>query len=361
MKQDSKIKVVFVLPSLVAGGAERVISFISQNIDKEKFESILLIAGSSNETAYDIRNVEVKYLNKSRVLHAIPYILLFLVNKKPNIVLSSISHLNTVMGLFSPFFINTKFIGREANVLSLKKHFITKKRFLNKLPLIKIAYKNLDIILCQSIDMYNDMKLNYNIPSRKLRIINNPITDGFKPKSENYNNDGIVKFITVASLKKQKGHERIIYAIAKLKFPYQYTIIGDGPERNNIFELINKLGIRDNIVHIPYTKEVSMYLAQNNLFLQGSYVEGFPNCLIESCSVGTPIIAYRAPGGLNEIIEHGVNGYIADNDEEFVKYLFKAITAKKWNSKIIIDSVNIKFNKDIILKKYEELFIDILK
>ena len=34
-------------------------------------------------------------------------------------------------------------------------------------------------------------------------------------------------------------------------------------------------------------------------------VEGFPNVLIESCVVGTPILAFNAPGGLDEIIEKG--------------------------------------------------------
>ena len=275
----------------------------------------------------------------------------------PNIVISSISHLNIAMGLLSVFFPKTKFIGREANVLSIKKQFGKKKKsIIGEISSSKIGYRCLDIILCQSKDMFNDMKLNYNIPSDKMRIINNPITDAFSFKVKENKKDDVVKFITVARLKKQKGHERIIRAIATLNFPYKYTIVGDGPEKENLFNLINELGIRDNIVHIPYTNDVSKYLAMNDFFLQGSFVEGFPNCLIESCSVGTPIIAYRAPGGLNEIIEEGVNGFIADNDEEFVKNIIKSTSMSQWNSKRVSDSVVKKFNKALIIEKYEKLF-----
>ena len=73
-----KIKIIFILPSLVPGGAERVISFVAQNIDKKKFEPTLLIAGYKEETAYDVSNVKVKYLNKSRILFSIQSIILFL-------------------------------------------------------------------------------------------------------------------------------------------------------------------------------------------------------------------------------------------------------------------------------------------
>ena len=357
-----KIKIVFVLPDLTSGGAERVMSYVAKNISKDYFDVTLWAAGYKKNTQYNVEGLEVIYFNKPRVLKAIPNFFSSLRKTKPDIVIGSISHVNIVMGFLSLFFPKTKFIGREANVLSIKNTFGRKKKsLLSRLPLTKISYRLLDIILCQSKDMFNDMKLNYNIPPNKMWIINNPITDDFNLKTTDEQKSDVLKFVTVARLKKQKGHERIVQAISKLNFPYQYTIVGDGPEKENVFNLIDKLGIRDNIVHIPYTKEVSKYLSESDFFLQGSYVEGFPNCLIESCSVGTPVLAYRAPGGLDEIIEEGVNGLIADNDEDFFQNIIKSKSNYKWDAKEISDSVTKKFNKEKILKKYEELFIGILK
>ncbi|PWH82397.1 glycosyltransferase [Algibacter marinivivus] len=355
-----KKKIVFVLPEITAGGAERVMTFLAQNLSKEYFDVSLWAAGFEKNTIYNVDGVNVKYFNKPRVLKATPGFFFALIKNKPDIVISSISHLNTVMGLLSIFFPKTKFVGREANVLSIKKQFGGKKKsFISKIPFSKIGYKLLDIILCQSKDMFNDMKTNYNIPTSKMRIINNPITDAFTLKSQNAKKDDIVKFITVARLKKQKGHERIIKVISKLNFPYQYTIIGDGPEKERLFALIEELGIKKNIKHIPYTKEVPKYLAESDFFLQGAYVEGFPNCLIESCSVGTPVLAYKAPGGLDEILELEVNGLIADNDDEFLRNIIKSKTEIEWDPKKINHSVTKKFNKKVILQKYEELFLEL--
>ena len=78
---------------------------------------------------------------------------------------------------------------------------------------------------------------------------------------------------------------------------------------------------------------------------------------MESCSVGTPVIAFDAPGGTREIVENGINGFIVRSEEEFMN---KLITKKEWNSKIVADSVYKKFGAEQILKKYENLFIEII-
>jgi hypothetical protein len=88
-----KTKVLFILPTLTAGGAERVISFVAQNIDNSIFESTLLVTGYRKDAAYDIKGIQVKFLEKSRVFTAIPNIFLFLLKHKPHYVLSSIGHL----------------------------------------------------------------------------------------------------------------------------------------------------------------------------------------------------------------------------------------------------------------------------
>lgn len=359
----TKKKIVFVLPDITSGGAERVMSFVAQNVSKEKFNVSLWAAGFEKNTKYKLEGINIIYFNKERILSAIPSFYKALRKRKPDIVISSIGHVNTVMGLLSVFFPKTKFIGRESNVISVRSNYTNKneKRIFNKFPLAKISYKFLDIILCQSKDMFKDMKLVYNMPDRKLRIINNPISDGFRYEAREIEKQKITKFVTVARLKKQKGHERIIHILSKLDFPYEYTIIGDGPEKDNVFDLIEKYGIKDNINHIPYTDKVAEYLKESDFFLQGSYVEGFPNSLIESCSIGTPVIAFDAPGGLNEIIENGINGFICKDEDEFISNLNKAVNYIQWNHEKVSESVNVKFNKEKILKEYENLFLEILK
>lgn len=355
----NKINVVFVLPTLHAGGAERVMSFLSENLDKSNFISNLVVVGYEKSSKYSVNKIPIHFLNKDRVASSIPSLIKILHKLKPDIVISSISHINTVMALISFLFPKTKFIGREANVLSVVKNYKNQSKRLGNFISPSKSYKLLDLIVCQSRDMYNDMHQNFNIPKEKLRVINNPITDTFNLKNAKEKSDDKLKFVTVAALKKQKGHERIIRVLAKLNVPFQYTIIGSGNEEEALNELIEEFDLKDKINHVPYTNEVPKYLAENDFFLQGSYVEGFPNALIESCAVGTPVLAFDAPGGLNEIIEPELNGLIASDEEEYLKNIIKSQDID-WNPNNIRNSVYQKFNSDKILKEYQDLFIEVL-
>lgn len=357
-----KIKVFFVVPTLYGGGAERVISYIPQFIDKYKFDVELIVIGFEKDSTYSVSGIPVRFLNKKRVLNSILQLVQIFSKEKPKIVLSTLSHLNVVMGLISLLFPKTKFIGRytivSQNEIALKdKNESFSKKITQKI--FRISTNLLDIVLCQSIDMYNDMQINnYKVSKYKLRVINNPMRSDFELKSERSNDEKVVKFITVARLVPMKGHERILRAISTLSYPYIYYIVGDGKEKEKIFSIVNELGIQEKIIHVPYTAEVSKYLSQCSFYLQGSYAEGFPNCLIESCAVGTPVIAFNAPGGLNEIIEESVNGFLVENEKEFIE---KLNHKQKWYPEKVRESVYKKFNLDKIIKDYENLFFEILE
>jgi glycosyltransferase involved in cell wall biosynthesis len=354
-----KIKIIFVIPSLVPGGAERVISFVSQNLDKKNFDTTLLVAGYKKDTCYDVNGIKVKYLNKSRILYAIPSFVIYFFKEKPDIVLSSIGHLNSALAKISTLFPKTIFIGREATIPSKRKDEKSIHRF-NLTKLVKSSYNKLDLLICQSDDMVTEMATNHNIPLTKLVKINNPISKlGDLKKNTVLNNPK--KFITVGRLTHVKGHLRILDLLSKLKIPFEYTIIGDGNDeyKSLIFNRAKELGIDKSINHIPFTKEVDKFLAEHDMFIQGSFVEGFPNALLESCAAGTPVIAFNVPGGTKEIVEHNINGYLVDDGDD-VSFLNYLNSFKEWNPNVVRDSVYKKFNKEKIIKEYENLFLKIL-
>ena len=356
MSNPSKIKVLFILPSLRAGGAERVISFVSQNIDPNKFQPLLLVAGFEKDNVYDVGNVEVEYLNKPRILSALPSIIRVIRSFKPKIVVSSIAHVNQAMAMISPFFRNTKFIGREATVLGQRKNE-KKVRKWSLARLLPNGFQKLDAIICQSNDMAEDMVTNFDIPREKIHVINNPISN--LPPVKEKTSDGLPrKFITVGRLTEVKGHLRLLDILSKIEEPYTYTIIGDGNLKDEIFGKAETLGISKHIEHIPFTNKVNDFIADHDLYLQGSYVEGFPNALLESCVVGTPVLAFEAPGGTKEIVENGVNGYLVKTEEDYLKTLNSEFNM---NPEDVRESVYKKFNRDKIIQQYEELFQNILK
>jgi glycosyltransferase involved in cell wall biosynthesis len=360
MTDKQKIRVLFVIPTLDAGGAERVISFISQNLDKTKFESTLLVIGHEMKSRYRIDGIQVIFLNKSRVLYAIPAIFNLLSKSNINISMSAIRHLNVVMGFLSIFFPKIKFVGREVNVISvLKGHPQSNDRHYPQF-LINWSHTLLDAIVCQSQDMFEDLKKEHPRIESKLVVINNPITDSFKPKGSKPSAIKGYQFITVGSLEPRKGHPRILSALSKLEIPFKYLMIGVGSQEKKIKELISRLNLEQRIEHIPFTKDIDKYLKDSHVFLQGSFVEGFPNALLESCAVGTPVIAFNAPGGINEIIENKTNGFIVENEIEFLNAIKFVLDSNNFNPEIVSHSVFKKYNSNIIIKKYEALFLNLM-
>jgi len=356
-----KIKITFIIPSLVAGGAERILSFVAQNVDKNKFQPVLLVLGFKKDTVYDVKDVDIIYLNKERTIKAVFGIIKHFKYKKPDIVVSCIYHLNTLIAFLSIGFPKIKFVAREANVLSVLAEHDKESRLKLMKKLIIKGYKLVDCVICQSRDMQEDMVTNYGVDIYKTELINNPITNNYSPKTEARNINKPLQIITVGRLSKEKGHERIIETLSKLQFPFHYFMIGDGNEKENILKLIHNKGIEKHITQIDYTKDVETYLRKSEVFLLGSYSEGFPNVLIESCVVGTPVIAFNAPGGINEIIEAGKNGFIVDTIEECANSITKLNENFTFSPNEVNEVVVRKYNSKKIIDQYENLFIKLTR
>ncbi|TPV33367.1 glycosyltransferase [Paucihalobacter ruber] len=357
--ESNKINIAFILPNLLPGGAERVISFIAQNLNPKKFNSTLIIMGFSKDASYDIRNINVVFFEKQRVSKGAFSLVKFLKKNKLDIVVSANDHLNTLIAYVSLLFPTVKFISREVTIQSsMVEMFSQRKHSFNLLSyLSRNRYNYFDKIICQSQDMLQDLKKRNNIKNDKLIVINNPISNNFKVKNKHQDNE-IKQFVTVGRLSKEKGHARLLSVLSKINYPFHYTIIGDGPEKENIYNLTLKHGLSSKITHVNFTNEVHKYLAKSDLFLQGSFYEGFPNSLMESCAVGTPVLAFNVPGGTKEIIKNGINGYMVDSEEDFLE---KMNNLKHWNSIDVSKSVTERFNKSRIIEEYEDLFKNILK
>ena len=354
----AKINITFILPSLVAGGAERVMSLVAQNIDKTRFNATLLVIGFEKDKAYSIEDIKVVYLNKTRVLHGIPKLFAYIFKHKPCIVVGCMTHVNIPVALILLVFPKLKLVTREANIKKVTALYHLSNNSWSHRQLLKISHRRTNKIICQSKDMADEMISEYNVCPSKIEIINNPISDEFKTKIENKSNT-ITQYITVGRLHEEKGHVRILKILSQLSFPFQYHIIGDGDEHTFILKEVKNLKLEDKVHFTKYTNEVSKHLQQSDVFLQGSFAEGFPNALLESCAVGTPVLAFEAPGGTSEIVEHGINGFLAKDETDYLNYLNLIHHNSPFEAKKVSYSVTKKFDKNTIVKKYEDVFLQL--
>ena len=115
------------------GGAERVILNLVNNIDTTSFEVAICLFSDKGALVSQIRNdIRIHNLNTTRVLFGIHKLFYLLLKESPEIVFSSITHVNAVIGLISPvyklFNKQTFFINREVNNPTIRANQQKKSR-----------------------------------------------------------------------------------------------------------------------------------------------------------------------------------------------------------------------------------------
>jgi glycosyltransferase involved in cell wall biosynthesis len=121
-----------------------------------------------------------------------------------------------------------------------------------------------------------------------------------------------IRCLAVARLVERKGLGELIRAFASLpRGGYELEIVGDGPDERVLRELAVKLGVAHEIVFRgPLNREgVARRYRAADLFTLPSSAEAFGNVFAEALASGLPVIGSDV-GGIPELIEHGVNGFL---------------------------------------------------
>ena len=125
---SKKRKILFVIPTLDAGGAERVVSHLANNIDREKFiPQILLVNKAEHTYLKNIKNdVEVIKMDlEIRIKYSVFKILRYINKISPDIVFTGMGDVNVLTSIFIPFYKKYKWIARETNTVGIN---VTNKR-----------------------------------------------------------------------------------------------------------------------------------------------------------------------------------------------------------------------------------------
>lgn len=350
---NKRVKILFILPSLGAGGSEKIISYIFDNINSNHFDPYLIISGFQRGSFYKVKRRNIIFLNKSRFYKSAINLIRLIWKIKPQILVSSSYQINLFLLGYNFF---SKRVKTVIRVNSLPSKFLN----LKNTRFIKIQaylFKNIGKIIFQSQAMEYDFRETYNYSAKNTCLINNPIIS----KTSKINKKiKIPHFITIGSLTQIKGHKRILKSLSELQFDFKYQIIGSGILLNELILESKRLKVNSKVEFIGEQKDFSKNIFKNSIYLLGSYFEGFPNSVLEILSFGIPVISYNSPGGHNEIIIDGFNGFISKNPAGFSKNIEKAINFK-WNRKDIKKDVLERFDATKILNQYNDLFLSLVK
>ncbi len=109
---------------------------------------------------------------------------------------------------------------------------------------------------------------------------------------------------------KRLGDVVRIFEKVSRRLDARLMLVGDGPEYGRTRELVEELGLADRVRFIGIVDEVAPLLAAADLLLLPSETESFGLAALEAMASGVPVVASRV-GGLPEVVEHGVTGYLA--------------------------------------------------
>ncbi len=317
-----KKKVLMFLQSGV-GGAERVTVTIGKNLDKAKYDVVFCLVG--HETG-DIENFIPKGYKIEHIKNKNPIALIWAYGKKifqekPNAVFASVMNINTKLLLWTFLFRKIKFIVRSDNNF----------RVFSKIQqlLIRFTYRLANYVIAQTAEMANELISGAKLEEKKCIVLANPIDESYiKEHLQNavspYKNNGNIHFVASGRFAEAKGFDLLIKAFASVHKTNPETdlhILGrTGEPDNPIFKTVSKLIQKQALSHCVFLtgqlKNPYPYIKFADCFVLSSRYEGFPNVLLESLYLHTPVAAFRCIPIIERVVHEGVNGYTADAENE---------------------------------------------
>jgi len=363
---ESNKKITFLISTLGGGGAEGVCVGIANAFVENNWKVDLVILNLNNEVFVNrlSKKVNLIVLNSNHARFCALKLLKYIYKNKIKKILVFNYELSVVLVILRLLFkINVSIISRSISTFSAKMLQYQKLSSWDRFvvaPLIKYFYHKVDFVITQSNGMRDDLILVYSNLDKKSNVIFNPIPAQLLEFVSQNNLSEIEKkdyLLCIGRLETIKGFHHAIEAFAGIvkKYPYlRLKIVGKGSQEKNLKKLAIDYSVENKIDFEGFSNDIIPYYLHARVTILPSLYEGYPNVLIESITMNTPVIAFDCPSGPNEIIIDGVNGYLVKNQD--IKDLERKMLNfpyDKFNYKNLANSIK-KNHIDTIFKQYEK-------
>ena len=304
------------------GGAEKVLVKFLNYIAKSQngYDIDLLLVKKEGLLLDELnKNIKIFDFNKNHVKNSLLNIINYLRIQKPDYFISSLDYMNLISSLaYKISNSKSNFLIWEHNNLSIhSKKTISNSLFLNKI-LIKVFYSFSKKIIAVSNGVKDDLIANFNFSSSKVVTIYNPAFDSDIISNSKDACDDFLKInnnyiISVGRLAKQKNYPNLIKAFKILKShgdkkDIKLVILGEGPERQNIIDLIKSLNLMDEVFLLGHKSNPFPLIKNASIFVLSSDNEGFGLVLVEALALKKQIVSTDCPSGPKEILKDGKFG-----------------------------------------------------
>ena len=331
-------KIMFVIGYMGNGGAERVVSLLS-NCLAERDVNVFIVTIFGDQSDYELnRSIEryaIKCDNKIKLLRPANRIKLlknYIMDCDPDCVISFLAEVN-LYSIIAMHGSNTPLMISERNDPNSDPPQKWKRAFRNFL------YRFCDGAVFQTNDAKKYFE-KYLGKKCQQDVISNPIKPGLPFKT---NWSKTYRFITACRLDEQKNLPLMISAVSDIIDEGNnctLDIYGRGPLFDFLENYIKDLGKAEHIRLMGFTNDIHSEMCRSDAFIISSNYEGISNSMLEALAVGVPVIATDCPvGGAREFIVNGENGYLVPvNNREELKKRIRLILNNEYDSIRILKS-----------------------
>ncbi len=231
----------------------------------------------------------------------------------------------------------------------------------------KSCYEKFDKIVAVSEGVQKQFIKKFNYNPKKVVVKHNAINTSEILKKANEKLSIKIpkefKLITIGRLSKQKGYDRLLSVVKKLKddhILFHLWILGVGPKEQELKQFVIENQLQDCVEFLGFQSNPFPYLKIADLFVCSSRAEGFSTVACEATVLGVPIVTTDC-SGMKELLGDNEYGLITDNNEKAFYIGLKEIltNSKKYNHyKQKIQEIKNMFDIDVSVKQIEEMFGD---
>jgi len=173
-------------------------------------------------------------------------------------------------------------------------------------------------------------------------------------------------FLMIGRLEKRKHYEHAIAAfklVSKYKPHAKLIIVGDGPLKTYLLQMIKQLTLEKNVFLLGTVDENTKLelLSQAQALIHLGYPEGFGISILEALASGVPVISYDVPP-INETVINSINGILVEKDNviELAKTILELDKKAAFNERTIRSTAK-RYDIELISNKFNSLYKSLLQ
>lgn len=226
-------------------------------------------------------------------------------------------------------------------------------------------FKDFDNIIAVGENVQEMLKDNFPSVKEKIGLIKNYIDpDNIRKLADEYavdtdTEDKTVIITSVIRVDKEKGADLIVSAAANLKengVPFKWYIVGDGSQRSEIENLIQKYSLAEHVIITGYKENPYPYVKACDIFVHPTYEESFGLAILEALILEKRIVSTETMGA-KEVLNNGDFGTLVPINSDAIADAVTEIVDNMSSGCMIQQTYksNNEFHKSIYKQKWETL------